>query len=594
MLHALLEYAEQAGIDAEAGFAPKRVRWLLQFSEEGEYVGLMPASDEKKGREFAKVPHLKFSGDTPMRQFLVDTAQYAVLYGEEDPGEKLLRKHGFFLELLREASDSDPILGRIAETLTDADVLAEIHAALDAATPRVKPSDNVTFVEMTSDGPRILVEQSTWHDWWRQHFPTLFKKKGKKGKTAEEMRCLLSGQLVEPAKTHPKVKGLGDVGGNVETTLVGFNLDAFCSYGLKQSANAAVSTDTAETYAAALNQLIAEHSKRLAGAKVVYWYTHDVPPAADPVATLFNGVDFGEAEVQEEAPTEKDASSVAQANRRAADLLGAIDSGERADLNLGDCRYRALTLGGNAGRAVVRDWMEGSFEQLTVNVKQWFEDLSIVSRHGDGLAPDPKFLAVLGAMVRDLKEVHPPLETALWKSAVAGLPIPHEAMARTLARVRMDVINGESPRHARLGLLKAYLNRKEIAEMQPELNEHEKHPAYLCGRIMAVLADIQRAALGDVGAGVVQRYYAAASATPALILGRLVRLAQTGHIPKIEGGLKVWFDQQLAELWNRLDQAPPATMSLEDQTLFAMGYYQQKAQRKKKTDVEAPDTTETK
>ena len=35
-------------------------------------------------------------------------------------------------------------------------------------------------------------------------------------------------------------------------------------------------------------------------------------------------------------------------------------------------------------------------------------------------------------------------------------------------------------------------------------------PAYLCGRIMALLAMIQEEALGNVGAGVVQRYYAAA------------------------------------------------------------------------------------
>ena len=36
---------------------------------------------------------------------------------------------------------------------------------------------------------------------------------------------------------------------------------------------------------------------------------------------------------------------------------------------------------------------------------------------------------------------------------------------------------------------------------------------------MALLAAIQEVALGDVGAGVVQRYYAAASTTPALVLG---------------------------------------------------------------------------
>jgi CRISPR-associated protein Csd1 len=406
------------------------------------------------------------------------------------------------------------------------------------------------------------------------------------------------------------------VGGNVETTLVGFNLDAFCSYGLKQSANAAVSTDTAETYAAALNQLIAEHSKRLAGAKVVYWYTHDVPPAADPVATLFNGVDFGEAEVQEEAPTEKDASSVAQANRRAADLLGAIDSGERADLNLGDCRYRALTLGGNAGRAVVRDWMEGSFEQLTVNVKQWFEDLSIVSRHGDGLAPDPKFLAVLGAMVRDLKEVHPPLETALWKSAVAGLPIPHEAMARTLARVRMDAINGESPRHARMGLLKAYLNRKARLEgkenhMTSALNtEPGDMIAYQFGRLIAVLSELQKEALrktdgSTIKASIADRFYGSASTSPRTVHGQLIKLSQH-HLRKLEQGgsrgksAANAIRNRIAEISDNIHpRSLPTMFDLNEQSEFALGYYHQIAEQNrqrtaKSSKSDEQDTTETK
>ena len=132
--------------------------------------------------------------------------------------------------------------------------------------------------------------------------------------------------------------------------------------------------------------------------------------------------------------------------------------------------------------------------------------------------------------------------------------------------------------------------------MRPELNEFENDPAYLCGRIMAILANIQRTALGDVGAGVVQRYYAAASATPALVLGRLVRLAQTGHLPKIDKdkkGLQVWFEKQLAEVWARFDRRPPTVLSLDEQTLFAMGYYQQIARRYEKnyTDETTAATT---
>lgn len=116
------------------------------------------------------------------------------------------------------------------------------------------------------------------------------------------------------------------------------------------------------------------------------------------------------------------------------------------------------------------------------------------------------------------------------------------------------------------------------AELDPTLDS----PAYLCGRVMALLASIQEKALGNVGAGVIQRYYAAASATPALVLGRLVRTAQVAHLPKIDGGLKHYFESQLSELWSQMKSAPPTTLTLEEQTLFAMGFYQQQASRYQK------------
>jgi CRISPR-associated protein Csd1 len=583
MLHELVDYARRKGIAGEAGFTAKAVRWLLNFTPDGQYLGLIDLTDRTSKRPrpriFANVPHLKFSGDTGMRQFLVDTAQYALLYGEDEPSAKLLSKHAYFLRLLRDAAEVEPILARIADALDDPAVRAAICRELADQSPKAKPSDNVTFAVVGPDQTRTLVEETTWHEWWRAHFPGLFPKRRKAG----AMRCLLSGELAEPCRTHPKIKGLGDVGGNVETTLIGFNLDAFCSYGLKQSSNAAVSSEMAEQYAACLNSLIADSSRRLAGAKVVYWYVGEraVPPEDDVVAELLAGLDFGEAEVQEdhaEAPKPTPQREEAQALSRAAQLLDAIRTGKRPDLR--NCRYCAMTLSGNAGRVVVRDWMQGQFQDLAENVKAWFADLSIIRRDGLGLAPRPKFLAVLGGLVRDLKELPAPLETALWRAAAMNQPIPYEAMARALARTRVDFIQDNPSRHARMGLLKAFLRRKELCPMEPQLNEQLHHPAYVCGRIMAALGAIQYKALGDVGAGVVQRYYAAASATPGLVLGRLVRLAQTGHLPKIEPvGLRRWYENQLAEVWGLLKQAPPRSLTLEEQTLFAMGFYHQKARR---------------
>lgn len=112
--------------------------------------------------------------------------------------------------------------------------------------------------------------------------------------------------------------------------------------------------------------------------------------------------------------------------------------------------------------------------------------------------------------------------------------------------------------------------------MQPYLNLEHPHPAYHCGRLLAVFARLQRAALGDVGAGVVQRYYTAASQTPGLILGRLTANAKN-HLNKLEGGLAYWYENQIAEVMSRIRDSVPRTLALEEQSLFALGYYQQLA-----------------
>jgi len=110
--------------------------------------------------------------------------------------------------------------------------------------------------------------------------------------------------------------------------------------------------------------------------------------------------------------------------------------------------------------------------------------------------------------------------------------------------------------------------------MTAYLNPDHPAAAYHCGRLLAVLANLQRAALGDVGAGVVQRYYVATSQTPGLVLGRLTSNAQN-HLGKLEGGLAFWYETKIADVMGRLGDGAPRFLDLEGQGLFALGYYQQ-------------------
>ncbi len=596
MLKLLQDYAEKHDVMIEPGFAPKTVRWAVRFADDGRFIGVTELGDaeakKNRGMVFLKCPEFSFpemkAGGITKSHFLVELAEVVALFGPKAAGPKKIAKHDYFVGLLRDAGSTVSEFTALANALDDPATLEAIRDQL--AELKAKPTEKVT-VGFKRPFP---VESDRWHDWWRGFRAKLAAEmaEGKREADAVLMRDFLSGEMIEPAPTHPKISGLADVGGTaMGSPLIGFDKDAFASYGLPQSANCAMSTETAYAYRGGLNDLIAKHSQRFAGAKVVHWFKERVPAEDDPLPWLSDPS-------EDDEDQEHDAR---QAQQKARELLAAIEQGKRPDLR--ENYYYAMTLSGAAGRVMVRDWMEGAFEDLVRNVGAWFDDLSIAHREGgERLAPMPKFYAVLGATVRDLDDLAPPFVAKMWRVAVRNEPIPREALAQALQRVRVDIIEDVVPNHARMSLMKAYhvrKNREAGAENMPDdmkthLNEEHPSPAYQCGRLMAVLAGLQRAALGDVGAGVVQRFYAAASSTPSLVLGRLTRTSQF-HLNKIEsGGLTYWYENKLAEIWGRLGDEVPRTLDLEEQSLFALGYYQQLADlRTKKSDQTEDDTTDT-
>ena len=104
--------------------------------------------------------------------------------------------------------------------------------------------------------------------------------------------------------------------------------------------------------------------------------------------------------------------------------------------------------------------MEGGFEELAAAVDSWFTDLAIVSRDGRNILHSHKFGAVLAAPVRDLKNVASPLVTSMWRCVVRGQAVPHQVMAQTLARVRIDLIQDEPARPCPARLAESILQPK--------------------------------------------------------------------------------------------------------------------------------------
>lgn len=568
MLQALMKYGE--GLDSEPGFKTREVRWCVELDADGRFLGVLPLGDGKRGALHQRCPDMHNMNAGGKSHFMVETVQTVALLFKANEGASKVQsaneKHKFFLGLLHKAADSSVYLAAIVKALEDDACLAEIQNVLSAN--KAKPTDWLGWMVDGHD-PREEKSVQAWWREWRHADMAIGQDDSKSSPRGVEdgiMVCVLTGHPTQPLLTHPKITGLSGVGGlGMGDAMVGFDKAAFGSYGLDQSANAAMSAEAAQKYVDGLNDLIRHHSRKLANALVVHWFKEQVAPQDDPLEWL-NGF---------ESQEQTEATALGAARR----LLESIRKGERVDL--GNNQYYALALSGASGRVMARDWMEGCFEDLVCNVEAWFADLAIVARDGNGQAHDPKFMAVCGALVRELKDLPAPTSATLWKVAVQRLPIPQPLMVQALARFRTDLVDKEQPplNHARMGLIKAYFVRLQPGgahAMTAYLNPDHPEPAYHCGRLLAVFSNLQRAALGDVGAGVVQRYYAAASQTPGLILGRLTSNARN-HLGKLEGGLAWWYENQIADVMSHLGDGAPRILDLNGQGLFALGYYQQLA-----------------
>jgi CRISPR-associated protein Csd1 len=172
---------------------------------------------------------------------------------------------------------------------------------------------------------------------------------------------------------------------------------------------------------------------------------------------------------------------------------------------------------------------------------------------------------------------------ALFRSILNDSPYPAALYYAMINRMRAD----HEVNYARAAVIKAYLVRKYRYQSQHAiqevltmaLNEQATTPAYLLGRLFAVLEKAQKdaAAPTKLNATIKDRYFTSACATPASVFPVLLRLSQH-HISKAEYGY--FNDKRIEAIMNRLDienNPFPSHLSLDEQGIFVLGYYHQRA-----------------
>lgn len=581
MLYELYRYAIDHRLTAQPGFKPKKVKAYVSLSAQGAFLSVLP---REKDAPAVYAPDIGSAANgTRYCNFLIEKAKIPLLILEDEKADKNVpTKHQFFLSMLEEGGEYEPKFRVLAQVLrTDATREAIGHAL---AQQKLKASDPIGF---QVDG-MPLEESKAFLPWW-EGYRVRFAPEA----SGPQPPCLITGEPTSPLSTVPKVSGLFSVGGHSSgDAFLCFDKDAFQSYGLKKSANASVSEEAMTAVNAALTELI-QKAPTLGGAKMVHWYSGDV--SEDPVEEIISGFgNFGDWDAPAEDPEKL-------AMQEARPLLTALTRGEKPSMP--SARYYILPLSGAGGRMMVRGWYEGSFETLYDNMCLWFSDLQLIRINGTGPTRPPKLSAVCVRFLKpggDEKKVWErvndelkSLSGRLMDAILYGNPLPEEAAVRALRFLRSAAVssegNGEGPEKSKLQgetiafqILKAWLIRRQRQRGDKNLmgETMETSPATAascCGAMIAVYEAIQNAA-SDVNMGVVERYFAAASTSPAFVIGKLSRLSNY-HLSKLEPGLANYYRRQLDDIAVKLGEAPiPSMLNLEQQTQFALGYYQQRAE----------------
>ena len=582
ILQALNRYYERAENLPRGGWVRRGVDYTVVLDEHGECVNLEAVGEQRKGKTIPRDTLVTAIGKQGMKHtnsgkdanLLWDNASF--VFGTGNKGDVKLSS---FIGTLRDWFDKldDPGIEAVRR------FCANLHASSAAAAALIdhfhvkedfEKRDPVLTFRLVSDIVDIHLRPSVRNAY--EAALTVFQSGG-------ELRgnCLVTGEEdVLLAPNESVIKGVWG-GQPAGCNIVSFNARAFESYGKRErnGENAPVSLRASFAYTTALNHLLASTQRIQVGdASTVFW-AEEAHELEGTMADLFG-------EPPKDSPDRNTDAIKA--------LYASVASGQFSIGGL-DTRFHVLGLAPNAARISIRFWETATAAELAGRLKQHFDDLGVVH------APhDPEHLSLFRlltgvALLNKADNIPPNLGGEVMRSILEGLPYPASLLNLAVVRCRAE----QKPTYARAAVIKACLNRhirfRKTAEKEftPMLDPSNNNPAYRLGRLFATLERIQEDAAGGPGklnATIRDRYYGAASSTPAAVFPTLLRLSKA-HLGKLSAGFAITRERLIGEIMDGFDADtfPPRHLALPDQARFALGYYQQRQAFFAKTEPKTPE-----
>jgi CRISPR-associated protein Csd1 len=573
ILQALCEYYERSNDLAPPGWERKRIPYIIEIDQNGRFVQLTSLRTGRKATEVTAslVPKAEVrSGPNAYKKPNLLWDHIGFVFGHAKSGEKsevelAAKQHEQFRERINSVAGNLSENRAVAAVQLFYDACEHERVASDKHWPDcvATPGCNVTF-RLVEDNELIV------HDPQVRAYVDRVPPEGDVTKAGTAFGvCLVTGERDEIQRLHFPISGVAAKPAPLASINDG-GFPSFASHGKHQGENFPIGKRAVFAYTTSLNHLLRPDSRqkvRLADATAVFWAQRP-DPLEDELAQLIGGGDNPDAHTEQVKA-----------------LFEAVHSGAFASTR-GANAFFVLGLAPNAARIAVRFWHAAPLADIANRVTAWFEDISLQGAPYD--PPYPTLKALLRAVVLQRKDdnIPPGLGGDILRAIFTGSAYPTTWLNLAVQRSRAE----QEVSYLRAAAIKACLNRSiRLSHSSEEryktmLDPNNTQPAYRLGRLFAVLEKIQEeSAGGTLNKTIRDRYYGAASSTPASVVPLLLKL-KNHHVSKLDDrGQRMLYrafqdhrpDDYIGQVLQSVDNIP-AHLSLPEQGRFALGYYHQR------------------
>ena len=549
ILQALTQYyerksASEPGSLPQFGFENKSIPVVIEIDEDGREIQvLIRDSKDDDAQELVPAPVKRAAGIAA--NLLWDTVEYCLGIDTRGKPQRVVEQHQAFLERIEKLNSHDEGIEALKRYLRYLN--AEKRSSYLERYEVFKENPNVSF-RLLGD-PHLICQRPEVIEAIREELTP---------DSENTNLCLVSGTREPIARLHPAIKGVWGAQSS-GANIVSFNLDAFNSYGKSQGYNSPVGERNSFSYTTALNHLLRKGSDQriqAGDASTVFW--------SEKKASLEQNMSciFG------------DVSDTDDPDRRSNAIKAVYDSVHRGRYQGpdADTKFYVLGLSPNASRIAIRFWHVATVGEISIHIKQYFDDLSMVHAQYEQEYLPLFFLLTSISVQNKSKNIPPKLAGELMKSILSGTSYPYSFFSAAIRRNKAE----QKVTYPRAAIIKACLNRfQKKQEIQMALDGNNPNPAYRLGRLFAVLEKAQEDANPGLNTTIRERYYGAASSSPVTVFSTLLKL-KNHHVAKLPSGRKIYFEKLIGEIMSELPSSFATNLNLEDQGRFAVGYYHQR------------------